>query len=126
MASMALGGIDVLVGNLKPILTGFGKELVTQAWALLLTVVDCIPWSCCWVDMLSQFASRFDPKSIIDVRSVRAELEALLTEKLEFLTAARVKKVCCVLGFSLECGVMTTPNSEPHLRGTTCCCFPAH
>jgi hypothetical protein len=52
--------------------------------------------------MLSQFASRFDPKSIIDVRSVRAELEALLTEKLEFLTAARVKKVCCVLGFSLE------------------------
>lgn len=40
-----------------------------------------------------QFASKFDPKTLIDVRSVRQELEALLTEKLEFLTAARVKKV---------------------------------
>lgn len=40
-----------------------------------------------------QFIGKFDPKTVIDVKSVRHEIDQLLTEKLEFLTANRVKKV---------------------------------
>ncbi len=40
-----------------------------------------------------QFMSRFDARNLIDVRNIRAELDSLLTEKLEFLTAVRVKNV---------------------------------
>ena len=43
--------------------------------------------------LVAQFVSKIDPKSIIDVTTIRGELDALLTEKMELLTAARVKKV---------------------------------
>jgi hypothetical protein len=41
--------------------------------------------------------SKFDPKEIIDVKTVRGEIDQLLTEKLEFLSAVRVKKVRSLL-----------------------------
>ena len=74
MASMVMGGVDGLVTHLKPMLAGFGKELV------------------------SKFVSSFDAKSILDVRAVRDEIDELMTEKLEQLTAQRVKQVWCRAG----------------------------
>ena len=54
---------------LKPMLIAFGEELIT-------TVVD-----------------RFDPFALISVDKIRDEISLLMTEKLQFLTAEKVKEI---------------------------------
>lgn len=69
-----------------------------------------------------QFVSRFDPRSIIDVRTVRTELDVLLTEKLEYLTAARVKRVCLSVRLSVCTGMPSTVSVSLCLYACDCIC----
>jgi hypothetical protein len=51
MASMAMGGTDAVVGSLKPMLAGFGKELVNAVrvgtkwllWIVSSSLTPCMP-----------------------------------------------------------------------------------
>lgn len=115
MASMAMGGTDAVVTNLKPMLAGFGKELVNTV-RVTFVIVAVTPASNACVLSLLQFIAKFDPKAIIDVKAVRGEIDQLLTEKLEFLSAVRVKKAWRVLSTDVfRIGVPAVTRVVPQL-----------
>lgn len=102
MAAAMVGGgtYKGLAPHLKPMVVGFGTELVDTVSVARLRQTNCphIVSVC----TCTQFVTKFDPAALIDVAKVRAEIDSLMTEKLKLLTAGAVKKVstkllCAVL-----------------------------